>query len=239
MKRLITIFLLAFVGIGIYATNVQSYEEIEGGVKIKFFSTDDTKTLTIANKYKSVKESGNDYEPDEGGLSVIEIGTGGVMMKNGVAEQYEEIVIESKKLTTINAKAFSNLINVTTFKILTTTPPSITETSSPTVWLTACALTVPEEALEAYKDSEWINYFYSINGEVINHSTTAVTNITANDINIKVQGNVILLNSANNVTVYSITGQQVFTGTTDAVTISNSGIYIVKTPQTTQKVVIK
>lgn len=237
MKRLTTIFSLILISICAYATNIQGYEKVgDDGVKIKTLNEDETNTLTIANAYNLETKEPDD---DPSAWIVKEIGAGTVMMKNDVAGKYTKIVINAKNLNTINALAFSNLINVTTFEIVTATPPSISETSFPATWLTTCELVVPDEALEAYKASEWVKYFYKINGEIIDHTTTAIGDNEVEKLNITTTNNTIRLNENVDVVVYSITGQQIYNGTTDVVTVPNSGIYIVKTNATTQKIMVK
>ncbi len=249
MKRLITTTLLSCVAtlsamaMSIPGTSIQSYNslgEVDGifYMQITLFNEDETTTLTVKNFYNGTKTS--DAGQD---VYVKELGSGTTkMMKDDVAQKYEAIVINALSLTSINALAFSNLTNVTTFTIQTTTPPAITETSFPSEWVSTCALTVPAEALEAYKASEWVNYFYSINGEVIDHNPptpTAISNTEADRLSVKSVGNVIILSEATNVKVFSVTGQQIFSGVTNNVTVNSNGIYIVKTANTTQKVIVR
>ena len=152
--------------------------------------------------------------------------------------------------TEINEKTFKDfdLTNVTSFEIETTTPPTIAEnTSFPAEWKESCNLIVPNEAVDGYKNSEWAKYFYSINGEVINREegTSEIGTGTPNNIaNIKntsitISGKNIILGAITEVKVYSITGEQIYNGVTNKVNVLNNGIYIVKTANTTQRVIVK
>ena len=151
--------------------------------------------------------------------------------------------------TEINKNTFKDfdLTKVTSFEIETTTPPTIAENAFPAEWKESCNLIVPGAAIDGYKNSDWANYFYSINGEVINREegTSEIGTGTPNNIaNIKntsitISGKNIILGAITEVKVYSITGEQIYNGVTNKVNVLNNGIYIVKTANTTQRVIVK
>lgn len=203
-------------------------------------ATEENGQILDLNSSFTLSKENSSSEYTGGNALVVAIGNGTNFISSK-GDAFISITIDATYLEKISAKALSNFTNVTTFTIKGTniTPPSITETSFPEEWLTTCELVVPDEALEAYKASEWVKYFYKINGEIIDHTTTAIGDNEVEKLNITTTNNTIRLNENVDVVVYSITGQQIYNGTTDVVTVPNSGIYIVKTNATTQKIMVK
>ncbi|MCQ2203797.1 MAG: hypothetical protein MJZ15_05075 [Bacteroidales bacterium] len=153
-------------------------------------------------------------------------------------EAIKTVTINAEEIASISSKAFAGMTNTTSFEIATATAPAVAEDAFPSGWATSCELTVPAEAYESYL-AAWGKYFKSINGVDVDHTATAIEEEEAGLITAKVVGKKIMISEEAPVTVYSITGKVVFMGIADAVEVSGNGIYIVKTPNTTSKVVIK
>ena len=252
MKILFTIFLSAVASVCIYATDIKDdkYTTIDdyngnaltdsnGNPLIRINLLDgagNDLTLTIDNNY-----------PNKGTVKEIGSGSNPLVSSKEYAERYTSVLINAIEVTAINANAFKGFTNVTSFEIKTTTPPTIAENTFPAEWKESCNLIVPGAAIDGYKNSDWANYFYSINGEVINREegTSEIGTGTPNNIaNIKntsitISGKNIILGAITEVKVYSITGEQIYNGVTNKVNVLNNGIYIVKTANTTQRVIVK
>lgn len=253
MKRLITTFsLLCTIVANSIATDINKCSVKEDHTdyvditinSIKFTDNNDN-IITIPSIINSLTKNMLEKSDEafiESPAHITYIGNG----QNSIAasNHFISIIIDATYLKGIQANALNAFSNITSVIIngTNTIPPTITETSFPSEWVSTCALTVPAEALETYKASEWVNYFYSINGEVIDHNPptpTAISNTEADRLSVKSVGNVIILSEATNVKVFSVTGQQIFSGVTNNVTVNSNGIYIVKTANTTQKVIVK
>lgn len=169
-------------------------------------------------------------------LTVKELGDGTKAITGATsARKITELTIKCQSLTTINALAFSTYTKVTAVSIETTAVPTAAADAFPSAWATSCTLTVPAASLSAYKTA-WGAYFKSIvaDGEV----PTAISS-TNDKISIRAVGKSIVLDEEAYIQVYSITGANIFSGTSDNVTVKQNGIYIVKTANGTQKVAVK
>lgn len=234
MKKIITTLVSAFAVTTLFANEPISGEyninKDEGYIKIdRFSSTNAEETvLTIEDKYTFSKTP---YP-----TQILGNGTQALMRDN--VSNYTSVIINATELATINAAAFSNLTNVTSFEIKTIEVPNAAETAFPAEWKTKCSLTVPEESLDKYM-AAWGKYFKTINGKETEEQTqTAINDRTENRIAVKAYNGNIVLSKTAMVNVYSITGQQVFNGVTDKVAVAN-GVYIVKTEDKISKIVVK
>lgn len=131
-------------------------------------------------------------------------------------------------LKTIDIRAFNKLTAITEINIAATTPPSFTGTATypcftETVY-NNCVLSVPGEALEAYKAAEpWKNFKQILPTVGINE--IAVDNISVD----KVPGAIIVSGAENMpVSVINLAGTVVYQGNEGRIELPAGAIYIVK-----------
>lgn len=242
MKQSLLTIAAALFSLSINASELQAWEkgdaidseEQKFEICVTNFKIIAESTLTIEEQYTGITYQGDQIQ--YAFVQGLGNGTSSVIRSN--AGQYTAIVINSLRLTLIKAASLADLTNVTSFSIATTTPATVEAGAFPTSWATTCALTVPEASKEAYKTA-WGQYFYSINGEVIEHGTPTAISNAKTSFSVRTAGKTIILSEATDVQVYSITGANVFSGTTDKIDVKQNGIYIVKTRNGVQKVSVK
>lgn len=242
MKQSLLTIAAALFSLSINASELQAWEkgdaidseEQKFDICVTNFKIIAESTLTIEEQYTGIT-----YQGDQIQYAFVQgLGNGTTSVIRSNAGQYTAIVINSLRLTLIKAASLADLTNVTSFSIATTTPATVEAGAFPTSWATTCALTVPEASKEAYKTA-WGQYFYSINGEVIEHGTPTAISNAKTSFSVRTAGKTIILSEATDVQVYSITGANVFSGTTDKIDVKQNGIYIVKTRNGVQKVSVK
>ena len=140
----------------------------------------------------------------------------------------------SNGVTTIGNSAFSGCSNLTSITCHATTPHIIDATTFDSVDKTI-PVYVPEGSVEDYQAATgWKDF---TNYKEI--TTTGITQHLAAGKEFTLQGNTLLFTEIQTVEVYTINGEQVYSGTTQRVDLPQAGVYMVRTPQAVGKVVVR
>ncbi len=255
-KSILTLIAVAFassaLATGLVSTNSVEWITWNGDngeiavLQLVGATTGDDNTLTIESKYSCQHPSAGLVE----NVVVKAIGGSDKIIKKG-GDKFSTIVIEPTNLNEIRANAFQGMTKVTSLQIASESVPSLGANAFPTEWKTSCNLLVPENAKDAYK-SAWGAYFKTVNGETIEddgegngegnegeNTPTGIKENNAKSLNIHAVAHKIVLNRVENIQVFSITGAIIYKGNTNEVEVDNAGIYIVKTPSSTHKILVK
>lgn len=260
MKKILLTLLVGFCSIQSWAefklTNYVITAEADNNeykIKVNTVGANDEKSaLELNSTYiiENKKFGGFDISGQNGRLS--EIGNGSSSIATSDGSSVISISIDATYLEIIRTGAFANFTNTTSFTISNgQTPATLGANAFPTEWKTSCNLLVPENAKDAYK-SAWGAYFKTVNGETIEddgegngegnegeNTPTGIKENNAKSLNIHAVAHKIVLNRVENIQVFSITGAIIYKGNTNEVEVDNAGIYIVKTPSSTHKILVK
>lgn len=138
---------------------------------------------------------------------------------------------------TIGAEAFYGCSSLESFTIKVATPIAISADVFEDVDLNTCVLTVPEEAVEAYKaDAQW-GKFKNINGIVPSGVNDVVSTI---DADVSVAGGVLTIDGAQgDISVYSIGGVRLANGSERLSVALSKGVYVITLNGKATKVIVK
>ncbi len=148
----------------------------------------------------------------------------------------------------IRANAFSTWTGLKTLTIGATqsTPLTLGKNALPAQFSevnTTCVIIVPSGMVEAYATSDQWKQYASIIQDAEGNKYQASGNPSAiNDIRkstMKVSGHDIVFDEATSVSIYNLCGQKVYSGVTDCASVNHSGVYIVRTPSESKKIIVK
>lgn len=139
-------------------------------------------------------------------------------------------------MQTIGEEAFSDCTAMTTLISRATVPPTCGTQALDDINKWNCELTVPEESLSAYQSADQWKEFFFITSEAENVASDVIGNL-----NIAIEnGNIVVRGAGNEpirIEVYDINGNLIYSGYDSSIPVA-AGIYIVKTGNTSHKVVI-
>ena len=137
-------------------------------------------------------------------------------------------------VTSIGESAFADCTGLTSITCQATTPHIIDETTFDKVDKTI-PVYVPEGSVADYQAAiGWKDF--------TNYQETTTTGIAQNLVagkELTLQGKTLLFTEIQTVEVYTINGEQVYSGTTQRVDLPQAGVYMVRTPQAVGKVVVR
>ena len=137
-------------------------------------------------------------------------------------------------VTTIDNSSFSNCTSITTIYSLNSIPPTGVNFEN-SVYINA-TLYIPFRSMSLYQSAAgWKNFWD------IQEALSCIESTLSNDVTVSVENGNIVINGVidnENVGVYNVNGQCVYSGTATTIPVNTKGLYIVKVNNKTFKVML-